>query len=134
MLRHAFFAEFKSGPKFVIWGDGEDMTRLMEALAAASNGAPNRPLSDIPDSLSVDGSALVMETVAEDVGLWRDRRDPDLYHWQVNEESWLMFAEQVESLTRCSTKRQGHQYLDCLGDDEIAVLVSCGEYPDDMKP
>ena len=134
MLRHAYFAEFNTGPKYLLWGDAEDMTRLMEALAAASNGAPRRTLTDIPDSMSVDGSNVVLETVTRDIGLWQDARDPGLYHWQVDEECWLMFADLVEPLTRCSTHHPRHQYLDCLGENEITVMVSCGEYPDDMKP
>lgn len=134
MLRHAYFPVFKGGPKYLFWGDAEDMAHLMEALAAASNGARSRSLRDVPDSLSVDGSAVLLETVAEDVGLWRDARDGDLYHWQLSEESWTMFAELVESLTHCSPKRPGHQYLDCLGDNEITVMISCGEYPDEIRP
>jgi len=134
MLRHAFFGEFSSGPTYLMWGDAEDMTRLMEALAAASNGARAKSLNEIPDSMSVDGSAVMIEPVARDVGLWRDGRDSNLFHWQVDEECWLMFADLVEPLTRCSPRHPGHQYLDCLGENEIIVKVSCGEYPDDMKP
>ena len=134
MLRHAYFAEFASGPIYLMWGDAEDMLRLMEALAAASNGAPAKSLNDIPDTVSVDGSAVMIESVARDIGLWRDARDPNLFHWQVDDECWLMFADLVEPLTRCSPHHPGHQYLDCLGENEITVTVSCGEYPDDLKP
>ena len=134
MLRHAYFAGFSSGPTYLIWGDAEDMTRLMEAFAAASNGARARSLNDIPDSMSVDGSRVTIDPIARDIGLWRDARDPNLYHWQVDEECWLMFADLVEPLTRCSPRRPGHQYLDCLGENEITVTVSCGEYPDTLKP
>ena len=134
MLRHAYFSDFSTGPKYLFWGDAEDMSRLMEAFAAASNGAPKRSLSDIPDSLSVDGSAVIIETVPRDIGLWRDERDPNLYHWQVDGETWLMFADLVEPLTRCSPRRPGHQYLDCLGDNEITVMVSCGEFSENLKP
>jgi hypothetical protein len=130
MLRHAYFPDFESGPKLVIWGDADDMRGLTETFAAAAEEPSLFSLCD----LSVDGTRIVLETAEKPTGLRRDTRDTSVFHWQADQDGWYAFAEQVETLTVCSPARPAHQYLECLADGEIIVMVSCGEYPDDLKP
>ena len=130
MLRHAYFAEFESGPKLVIWGDADGMRDLMEVFNTAAKEPSLFSLCD----LSVDGTRIVLETNENPTGVCRDIRDAGVFHWQVDQDGWYAFAEQVEPLTRCSSAKPGHQHLECLADGEIIVTVSCGEYPDDLKP
>ncbi len=134
MLRHAFFPDFESGPKVVLWGEAADMQRLIDVFAAAANDEGSSYLSDLLDCVSVDGSVIEIETLPEPTGMKRDSADPSLFHWGVDQDGWYAFVEQLEPLTRCSSQKPGHQYLRCLADSEITVIVSCGEYPDDMKP
>lgn len=134
MLRYGYFRDFKSGPKLLIWGEAVDMQRLFEALSLAAAGEGPASLADIADSSSADGSTVLLETVREAAGVERDHDEPDVFHWRVDEEGWYAFQEQVETLTRCNSAKPGHQHLQCLADSEIAVIVSCGEYPADLKP
>jgi len=129
MLRHAYFKDFSPGPTLLIWGEAEDMRRLADAFWAAANENETVTLSDLPDCQSVDGMTVRLETVRRPSGIWRDRADPNVFHWETDPETWAWFAELVEQLC----KGPGHQYLECP-DDEITVTVSCGEYPPDLKP
>jgi hypothetical protein len=130
MLRHAYFPDFESGPKLVIWGDADGMRGLMEVFNTAANEPSLFSLCD----LSVDGSRIVLETVENPTGMRRDPSDSNTFRWQADQEGWYAFAEQVETLTRCSPARPDHQLLECLADGEIIVMVSCGEYPDELRP
>ena len=134
MLRYGYFHAFKSGPKLLIWGEVADMARLFEALSQMAAGEGPAALTDIADCLSADGSTVLLETVGEAAGIERDEDEPDVFHWRVDEEGWYAFQEQVETLTRCTAAKPGHQHLQCLADGEIAVMVSCGEYPADLRP
>jgi hypothetical protein len=84
--------------------------------------------------LSVDGTRIALETVENPTGVRRDTSDSGVFHWRVDQDGWYAFAEQVETLTNCSPAKPSHQLLECLADGEIIVMVSCGEYPDGMKP
>jgi hypothetical protein len=121
-----------------MWGDATGMHHLYEALSAVCEGIGDGdgPLSfdEIAGSRSVDGCSVLLETVGQATGLEPDDIEPDVFHWRVDQEGWYSFQEQVEELTHCSPRRPGHQYLHCLADGEINVMVSCGEYPDDLKP
>jgi hypothetical protein len=130
MLRHAYFPDFESGPKFVIWGDADDMRGLMDVFNTAAKEPSLFSLCD----LSIDGSRIVLETTENPTGVRRDTSNPGIFHWQVDQDGWYAFAEQVETLTNCSPAKPAHQLLECLADGEIIVMVSCGEYPDDLKP
>jgi hypothetical protein len=47
--------------------------------------------------------------------------------WELDRDHANLFAEMVEVL---ASSDHGHQYLECGTSDEIAVNVSCCEYPD----
>lgn len=134
MLRYGYFHTFKSGPKLLIWGEADDMQRLYEALSQMAAGEGPAALADIPDCIAADNSTVLLETVGEAAGIEPDDTEPDVFHWRVDEEGWYAFQEQVETLTRCTPAKPGHQHLQCLADGEIVVMVSCGEYPADLKP
>lgn len=129
MLRHAYFKDFSSGPALLIWGGADDMRRLADAFWTAANEEETVVLGEVPGCLSADGMIVRLETVRRPVGIWRDRSDPNLFHWEADPESWGQFADLVEPLCEGT----GHQYLECQ-DDEVTVIASCGEYPPDLKP
>ncbi len=134
MLRFGYFHDFTTGPKLLIWGGPQDMVRLHEALAGIAIGEGPDSLGDVSGSRSVDGATVLFETVVEAEGIVRDEVEPDVFHWRVDEETWRWFQELVEPLTHCSVIKPGHQYLECHAGGDIAVMVSCCEYPDDLKP
>lgn len=52
--------------------------------------------------------------------------------WTLRPQSADDFAEMVGVLA--SSGNPGHQYLNCGVTDEITVMVSYGEYPEDLRP
>ena len=130
MLRYAYFHDFKSGPKLLIWGGPEGMAQLFEALAMMAQGEGPEALTDIPGCISVDGTTVLLETVGEPEGLERDPVEPELFHWREDPDTWFLYQELVEPLMHGC----GHQVLPCAADGEIVVMVSCGEYSTDLKP
>ena len=131
MLRYGYFRDIKSGPKLLILGGPDDMARLYEALSQVAASEGPQALTDIQGCVAVDDTTVLLETVGEAEGIVRDEAEPDLFHWRVNEEDWFAFQELVEPLTRGAP---GHQALQCHAGGDIDVLVSVGEYPDDLKP
>jgi hypothetical protein len=134
MLRYGYFHDLKSGPKLLIWGGPDDMARLYEALSQVAASEGPQALTDIQGCVAVDDTTVLLETVGEAEGIVRDEVEADVFHWRVDEEDWYAFQELVEPLTHCSSAKPGHQYLESLANGEITVMVSCGEYPDDLKP
>lgn len=132
MLRYAFFPDFQSGPKLLVWGGRDDMARLYEALAQVASGDGPPTFNDIPGCRSVDGTSVAFEIVGEAEGVLRDPVEPDLFHWRADQETWCWFQELVEPLMHGSNP--AHQVLECQAGGDIVVLVSRGEYPDDLKP
>lgn len=64
-----------------------------------------------------------------------------LFSWKLNHEclEWTLrpqsaddFAELVDVLA--APGKSGHQYLTCGVTDEITVMVSHGEYPENLRP
>jgi hypothetical protein len=131
MLRYAYFQTIKGAPTLLIWGSSDAVARLYEALVQRADGEGPDVLTDIAGCRSVDGSSVLFETVGESEGLLRDEVEPEAYRWRMDRDGWYEFAEQVEPLTHGSP---GHQYLRSHADDDIVVLVSSGEYPDDLTP
>ena len=131
MLRYAYFQTFKGGPTLLIWGAPGDLARLYEVLVQRADGEGPEVFADIAGSHSADGSSILLETVGESEGLRRDEVEPDVFHWRMERDGWFEFAEWIEPLAH---QPSGHQYLRCHADDDIVVLVSSGEYPDDLMP
>jgi hypothetical protein len=131
MLRYGYFHDLKSGPKLLIWGGPDDMARLYEALSQVAASEGPQALTDITDCVAADCSIVLLETVGEAAGIERDEVEDDVFHWRIDEEGWYEFQQLVEPLTRGAP---GHQALQCHAGGDIDVLVSVGEYPDDLKP
>jgi hypothetical protein len=134
MLRYGYFHDFASGPKILVWGGPDDMARFFEALSLVAAGEGPQAFTDIAGCQPVDGTTVQFETVGEAEGIERDPVEPDLFHWRADVETWVWFQELVEPLMHCSSAKPGHQILECVVGGDIAVLVSCCEYPDDLKP
>jgi len=131
MLRYGYFRDLKSGPKLLIWGGPDDMARLYEALSQVAASEESQALTDIQGCMAVDDTTVLLETVGEAEGIVRDEAEAGVFHWRMDEEGWYEFQQLVEPLTRGAP---GHQALQCHAGGDIDVLVSVGEYPDNLKP
>jgi hypothetical protein len=123
MLRYAFFTDFMSGPKVVLWGDRNGLAKLQALLRQASDRGGLFNFADRSDFQSADGSSLVLVCRDRDRGM---ARAPDgTLTWELTRERADDFVELVAPLL---DGKPGHQYLECGLPDEIAVMVSRGEY------
>ena len=129
MLRYGYF--HAPAPRLLIWGEPDDIARLYDGLAQLAAGEGPEALTAIAGCQAVDGTTVLFETVGEAEGLLRDEVEPDVFHWQVDAAGWYDFQEQLEPLLH---GRPGHRRLQSRGDEDIAVVASVGEYPDDYKP
>jgi len=77
---------------------------------------------------------VLFETTGEAEGLLRDEIEPDVFHWRVDREGWEQFQRKIAPLMHSPESGSAQCYLRCRADEDIAVMVSCGIFPDDFKP
>ena len=103
-----------------------------------------RALSELLRKMLVVPSAMTLSEFCEAVDrrnvtvrMRANRRDTGmrLHHddleWTLRPQSADDFAALVEALA--ASGKSGHQYLICGVTDEITVMVSQGEYPEDLR-
>jgi hypothetical protein len=123
-LRSAYFADWKSSPTVLLWGDAIGMRDLRDFLR--SNWPPSTLASFCE---AVDGRKITVKPVSNecDTGM---HLAGDGLEWKLRSELAASFSDKVEVLASAIS---GHQYLDCYVDD-ITIEVSIGEYPDNLHP
>lgn len=132
MLRYGYFSNLNTGPKLLIWGGPDDMARLYEVLCLLAQGEGPATLTDLVGCIPADGTTVLFETVGEPEGITRDEVEPEVFHWRMDAEGWFDFQALIEPLTHRDGR--GHQYLESRAGEDIVVMVSCDEYPADLKP
>jgi hypothetical protein len=80
---------------------------------------------------AVDGKTITVRMRANrrDTGMRLDREGLE---WTLRPQSADDFAGLVEALA--VSGKSGHQYLTCGVTDEITVMVSHAEYPENLRP
>ncbi|HYK78931.1 MAG TPA: hypothetical protein VEU95_04850 [Micropepsaceae bacterium] len=131
MLRFAFFRGFKPEPTILFWGGREDVSEFSKILREPSIARRNFKLSQDQRFLSVDGSQITLEWAERGTGMRREANSPFHYHWILDGEWAEEIAEKLDALSRAGA---GHQYLEGWRAGEIPVMVSIGEYPEDLVP
>jgi hypothetical protein len=126
-LRSAYFPVFKWGPKVLFWGDAEAKRQLAGILEIAATQAGPHPLDWLCEF--VDGKPIVLQVKDQAVGMTASQEG---FAWIVSSEQAVDFASMINVLAESNTP--GHQYLECGTTREISVMVSRGEYPDDLHP
>jgi hypothetical protein len=128
-MRYAFFEEFKSGPKVLFWGQPADMPQLAALLRRASSTSGAFRFKDEPNFHSADGSEITLMCGNHPDGMYRT--SPASFQWRMTPDAAVDFADLVEVL---ANGEHGHQYLDGWRESAraITVMVSAGEYPDDL--
>lgn len=122
-----YFVEFKDGPKVLLWGDILGLRELASLLRASA--ACREPL---PLDLFVqrtDGRSILIRIVPKSEGMIAVGT---YFEWRLDTETVAEFAEMVDVLAEA--KSPVHQYLESFGGGGIPVMVSCGEYPPNLRP
>ena len=127
MLQSGYFKDFKGGPKLLFWGDAEDMTILSRVLRASVNKSV--PIGRDTFSTAIDGKTVLLEPVPRSMGA--QTRDYG-FAWQLDGKTARQFAERIDALENANAP--GHVYLYCGVAGEVEVMVSCDQYPADLKP
>jgi hypothetical protein len=131
MLRYAFFPDFHSGPKLLLWGDNGDMRALSAFLRQMAAAPREVRLSEVGFCPAAGDTVIVMPQTGSRGGVTRVQGDERAFRWEVDASSAELFAELIAPLAESS--RRGHQYLEHLrSSSDIVVMASCGEYPDDL--
>ena len=132
MLRYAFFDDFKGRDRLLLWGDQGDMRALTDFLRQFAE-SPKEVRFDQLGFYAVAGEIVTVVPRAKSGGhLKRVSPGNKAFRWELDQTASERFADLVDPLTT----RPGHQYLEpwMVVAGEPTVMVSCGEYPEDLRP
>jgi hypothetical protein len=131
MLRYAFFADFKGGPKLLVWGDQNGMTALSRFLREMATAPREVEFSALGFCAAAGDRVIALPHAGSCTALRKTPGDQRIFHWEIDKSDAERFAELVDVL---AASAHGHQYLepDRPTAGAVAVMVSIGEYPDDL--
>ncbi|MGB7693336.1 MAG: hypothetical protein WBM12_10730 [Pseudolabrys sp.] len=127
-LRSTYTATLNGGPKVLLWGDAAGMRALSDFL---------RKMLIVPRAMTLGEFCEAVDGKTITVRMRANRRDTGMrlnhegLEWTLRPQSAADFAALVEALA--ASGKSGHQYLTCGVTDEITVMVSHGEYPEDLR-
>jgi hypothetical protein len=131
MLRYAFFADFNSGPKLLLWGDNSDMLTLSAFFRQMAAAPREVPFNEVGFCSAAGDIVIVVPQEGSYGGVTRVRGQEKAFRWELDASSAERFAELIDVLAVPSAR--GHQYLEHLrSSGDIVVMASCGEYPEDL--
>ncbi len=131
MLRYAFFLDFKSGPKLLLWGDNADMLTLSAFLRQMAVAPREVGLSEMGFCSAAGDTVIVVPQKGGRGGVTRVHGEEKSFRWELDASTAEWFAELIDVLAKPSCC--GHQYLESLqSNSDIVFMASCGEYPDDL--
>jgi len=133
------YYEASDGPRLVLFGpldvDLKSLQALFRQLAATPN--INVQLDEQPfvmPRIKIRLSSYDMTGKRPKIprcGLWKIQDDAALsYQWSRTCEEWDDLAELIDGLVK--TTQAGHQYMTRYPDEDAIVVVSKGEYIDDV--
>jgi len=128
-LRSAYSPTLNGRPIVLLWGDAAGLNVLSDFLRKTLIAPGAMTLSDFCES--VDGRTITVRMRANrrDTGMRLSHEDLE---WTLRPQAADDFAELVSTLA--ASGKSGHQYLTCGVTDEITVMVSHGEYPENLRP
>jgi hypothetical protein len=131
MLRYAFFADFKGGPKLLMWGDKSGMTAVSRFLREMATAPREVEFSELGFCATAGDRVIVVPHEGPCGPLSKTSGDERILHWELDKSDAEWFAELVDVLAASAHR---HQYLetDRAPPKAITVMVSIGEYPDDL--
>ena len=126
MIRAGYFPNFKDRrPTVLFWGNADGMRHLISMLGKLPAVGGQFRMGDFAN----DAPALVMRSATTSLGMQRRQGS---FEWILEPKAAADFRDKVPVLAEANLP--GHQYLECGATGEIIVVVSCGEYPADLKP
>ena len=130
------------GPRIMLFGPMlVDLRPLQECFYQLGNGAVEFEIDSLPTvynsgdvrlRLQSLGGLFKVNDVKHDVrqGIRRIQSDRRSFTWTRTNEGWNYLAELLDDLV--NSDEPGHQYLTRYPDEDAIVVVSKGEYSDDV--
>jgi hypothetical protein len=137
-LRLTFY-NASDAPTIVLFGPIDaDVIALQEVFRKLSAGESLKldqqafvvPFGGISLTAICTGSIIDGPRQGHTQGLRRLSQDSPLFEWRRTAEGWDYLAELIDSM--CTSRSPGHQYLTAYPRDDAIVVVSRGEYSDDI--
>lgn len=128
-LQSAYSPIFNGGPTVLLWGDAAGMRALSDLL---------RKMLVVPNDMTLGEICRAIDGRTVTVRMRANRRDAGmrLHHedleWTLRPQSADDFAALIDALA--TSGKSGHQYLTCGVTDEITVMVSHAEFPENLRP
>ena len=128
MLRYGYL-ECSLEPWVLLWGDQNDMRILADLLRRMPSAGTNGSLAGLGCYAQTGETVFVNFCKTGARGMKRVEEKEGTFFWELDRDHAILFADMVEAL---ASSDHCCQYLECGTSDEIAVIASCCEYPDDF--
>lgn len=137
-VRLAYY-DAPDGPRIMLFGPMEmDLVSLKTCFLRLAKGEPEIDLgrqsfiytASAQLRLRSVGKMFKARTGNVHQGLRRQEPNAPRFSWNRSSEGWEYLAELIDGLIR--SRQPGHQYLTRYPDEDAIVVVSKGEYGDDV--
>jgi hypothetical protein len=127
-LRSAYSPTLNGDPTVLLWGDAAGLNALSDFLRKMLIACGAVTLGDFCEPADGRTITVKMRANRRDTGMRLSHEDLE---WTLRPQSADDFAAIIEDLA--ASGKPGHQYLTCGVTDEITVMVSHGEYPENLR-
>lgn len=127
-LRSAYSPTLNGGPTVLLWGDAAGLSALSDFLRKMLIACGAVALGGFCEPADGRTITVKMRANRRDTGMRLSHEDLE---WTLRPQVADDFAELVGALA--ASGKSGHQYLTCGVTDEITVMVSHGEYPENLR-
>jgi hypothetical protein len=128
VLRYGYFKDF-SDPTLLFAGNRNTLEALLDALLSLSVRRFMEISSD-PRFRSFAGECLTICLTEKSEGIKHQTHfTPDCFMWGLSGDQVLLFAQRIKSVI--DSPNPCHCYLDTDTLDDVLVIVSKNEYPDE---
>ncbi len=134
-LRFGVFDDFKGARTLLLWGDASGLAALQSVLRELADGARGTTaLHETGWAEGVGGIHLFLDLARSK---WERRdelteaADGATVKWSGTRDEFETYVDLIAPLIS-SSNPNGHQYLDSNRNSDLQIMVSRGEYPDDL--
>jgi hypothetical protein len=124
-VRIGFFQNFKGADTLIFSGNQKGIDALRDILQeGTTKGAASINLHECP--LFVSNVEVTLRSTKDAAGM--KKISDKQFEWNLDPKKMTAFAEMIKGLGTTPA----HQYLDCDAMDDVQVMVSSDEYPDEL--
>ena len=126
------YYEASDGPRLMLFGPLEaEYGRLYNLFKSLSEESISVFLNaeDFVAFFTDYTVGLTNNASGKETGVHFDEKK-QLFQWFLNKNDWLDLADLIQGL--CFNDRSGHQYLATYPDDDVTIVLSKGEYGDEV--